>query len=180
MRGNGSGCHRQHDHIRAVRPPYAFLTISKPLAASSFRMLIARWEHSSGLIQVALLQSGSSSLEYVVNADRIPASIALVASSGMRASTTCLMRDASRNSRGSVDVDQCRSAGGMELQARSPQAVSVGRACPASASVLRGMRSLTSVRCSKSRQQSISAPRCSDFARYPTRGSHPSSDESAK
>ena len=53
------------------------MTISKPLAANSFRMLIAKWEHSSGLIQVALLQSGSSSLEYAVNADRIPASIAL-------------------------------------------------------------------------------------------------------
>jgi hypothetical protein len=89
---------------------HAFLTISKPLAVNSFRMLLAKWEHSSGLIQVALLQSGSSSLEYAVNADRIPASIALVASSAMRPSTTSLTT-ASWHSHGSVDVDQRCSAG---------------------------------------------------------------------
>jgi hypothetical protein len=73
-------------------PPHAFLTISKPRSANSFRILFARWEHSSGLIQVALLQSGSSSLEYAVKAARIPASIALVASSDMRVSTTSRVR----------------------------------------------------------------------------------------
>jgi hypothetical protein len=68
-----------------------------------------------------------------VNADRIPASIALVASSGMRASRTCPMRDASRKSCGSVDVDQCCSAGGKKLLARSPQACG-RRASPCEAS----------------------------------------------
>jgi hypothetical protein len=64
----------------------AFLTISKPLAVNSLRMLLAKWAHSSGLSQDELLQSGSSSREYAVNADPIPASIASVASSGIRAS----------------------------------------------------------------------------------------------
>src|SRR5262249_49737412 len=78
----------------------------KPLAVNSLTMFVAKWEHSSGLIQLALLQSGSSSLEYAVNADRIPASIASVISFGMsRASRTSLTRDVSRTS-GGVDVDQ--------------------------------------------------------------------------
>ena len=39
------------------------LTISNPLAFNSASMLVANSEHSSDLIQDALLQSGSSSLE---------------------------------------------------------------------------------------------------------------------
>ena len=76
-----------------------FSTISNPLACNSFRMLFAKWEHSSGLIQHELLQSGSSSLEYVLKADRIPASIASVASTCISASSgfsiNCMAKSAS-------------------------------------------------------------------------------------
>jgi hypothetical protein len=103
---------------------HAFLTISKPLAVNSFRMLLTKWEHSSGLIQVALLQSGSSSLEYAVNADRIPASIALVTSSAMRPSTTSLTTG-SWHSHGSVDVDQRCFAGGKDATAPRRETLAV-------------------------------------------------------
>jgi hypothetical protein len=51
-----------------------------PAPLAHFRFTQKADIHSSGLIQHELLQSGSSSLEYVLKADRIPASIASVAS----------------------------------------------------------------------------------------------------
>jgi hypothetical protein len=59
-------------------------------------MLLAKWEHSSGFIQNALLQSGSSSREYAVNAAWIPTSIASVASSGIRASSVSMSAEHQR------------------------------------------------------------------------------------
>jgi hypothetical protein len=57
-----------------------------------------------------------------VNADRIPASIALVASSAMRPSTTSLTT-ASWHSHGSVDVDQRCSGWRKDVRPRLMRAI---------------------------------------------------------